>query len=300
MRMEMLTLRAGDLEATFVPHANMVGASLRHRGEELLFQREGLEGYVQRGKVFGIPLLHPWANRLGGFAYEAAGRRAELDPGSPLVHTEEHGLPIHGLLAGCPYWEVLEAGDTAIRARLDFGAHDDLLAAFPFPHQLDLEVALDPAGLRIATTLTPSGETAVPVAFGFHPYLRLPGVPRAEWLVDLPVTRRLLLDERALPTGEAEPVAFALEPLGERTFDDPFDGLEPGRPFVLAGGGRTIEVSFEHGYPLAQVFAPPEQETVCFEPMTAPANALRSHDRLPLAQPGEPFAAAFRIGIGAR
>ena len=34
----------------------------------------------------------------------------------------------------------------------------------------------------------------VPVAFGYHPYLVLPGVPRAEWEVELPVDARLLLD----------------------------------------------------------------------------------------------------------
>ncbi|MCW2958793.1 MAG: aldose 1-epimerase [Solirubrobacterales bacterium] len=39
----MTTLRAGDLEATWLPGHGMVGASLRHRGEELLGQRGGLE-----------------------------------------------------------------------------------------------------------------------------------------------------------------------------------------------------------------------------------------------------------------
>ena len=44
-----LTLGSGDadgLEATFVPSADMVGCSLRHRGEELLGQRGGLRTYI--------------------------------------------------------------------------------------------------------------------------------------------------------------------------------------------------------------------------------------------------------------
>ena len=65
----MEELRAGELEATFHPELGMVGSSLRHRGEELLGQRGGLAKYASAGSSFGIPLLHPWANRLGSWEY---------------------------------------------------------------------------------------------------------------------------------------------------------------------------------------------------------------------------------------
>ena len=42
-------------------------------------------------------------------------------------------------------------------------------------------------GLTMETTLTPTSATPVPIAFGYHPYLRVPGAPRAEWEVDMPV-----------------------------------------------------------------------------------------------------------------
>ena len=48
--------------------------------------------------------------------------------------------------------------------------------------------------------------------------------------------------------------------------------------FALEGGGRRIEVEFEAGYPVAQVYAPPGEDYVCFEPMTAPIDALVSGD----------------------
>ena len=41
----------------------------------------------------------------------------------------------------------------------------------------------------------------VPLSFGFHPYLALPGVARERWQVALPAREKLLLDERGLPTG---------------------------------------------------------------------------------------------------
>jgi len=52
----------------------------------------GLEAWSQRGKTMGIPLLHPWATRLGGWSYDAAGKHVELPSGLAHVRTEEHGL----------------------------------------------------------------------------------------------------------------------------------------------------------------------------------------------------------------
>src|SRR5919202_6475853 len=107
-----------ELEVSFVPSVGMVGASLTHRGDELLGQRGGLARYEATRSTMGIPLLHPWANRLAGWEYAAAGRRVELDPDSPLIKKDPNGLPIHGLLGASPYWEVLGADADDTRARL--------------------------------------------------------------------------------------------------------------------------------------------------------------------------------------
>src|SRR5215468_1223167 len=71
---------AGGVEAVFVPRAGMVGCSLRHRGEELLGQRAGLEAYVAQRKTMGIPLLYPWANRVGSRRFTVAGSEVVIDP----------------------------------------------------------------------------------------------------------------------------------------------------------------------------------------------------------------------------
>src|SRR4051812_23070563 len=95
-----------ELEAAFVPGAGMVGCSLLHRGEELLGQRGGLLRYVSERSTMGIPLLHPWANRLGSRRFETLGREVDLDAADPPPSTDPNGLAIHGLLAAAPGWEV--------------------------------------------------------------------------------------------------------------------------------------------------------------------------------------------------
>src|SRR5713101_2815520 len=61
------TLVAGALEAVFLPAHGMLGASLRHRGVEILRRVEDLEAAAARGSSAGIPLLHPWANRRASY-----------------------------------------------------------------------------------------------------------------------------------------------------------------------------------------------------------------------------------------
>jgi aldose 1-epimerase len=289
-----ITLASGDLSATFVPQLGMIGASLTHRGEELLGQRNGLAAYEAKGSTMGIPLLHPWANRLSGMTYDAAGKSVTLDPDSPRLKLDPNGLPMHGLLSASPHWRV-EPRDKGLHARLDFGAHPDLLEGFPFPHAIRHDIQLDEGALTITTTVEASEGQPVPISFGFHPYLALPGVAREEWEVELPVKTHLILDDLNIPTGETEPANEPDGPLGERTYDDGYKGVTG--PFVLAGGGRMIEVSFDEGYPYAQVYAPEGQSLICFEPMTAATNALASGDGLRTLQPGESFSAAFSIGV---
>lgn len=296
-----LVSHAYDLRAGFAPGTGMVGYSLLHRGHELLGQRSGLAGYRERGSSFGIPLLHPWANRLSARAYSVAGREGVLDPGRSPVRLDPGGLPIHGLLAASRLWELdrcsVAEDHAAIGARLDFGAHGDLLAAFPFPHEVRVEVALTGATLTVATILTPTGDVPVPVSFGWHPYLCLPGVPRARWRVSMPVRRRAVPDDRGIPSGREEPVDVAPGPLADRTYDDLYTALAQPARFALEGGGRRIELELGEGYPVAQVYAPPAEEFICFEPMSAPTNALVSGEGLRLVAPGADFRAEFRVRV---
>jgi galactose mutarotase-like enzyme len=294
-----VVLRDGELEATVLPELGMVVSSLRHRGAELLAQRGGPDAYARRGSTFGIPLLHPWANRLSAFEYRVGDVEVRLGPETRLVHIDgDTGLPIHGLLAASPLWRVRTATEHELSAELEFSTRE-LLAAFPFPHRLAMRVALDGPVLRVELTMTPTEDRAVPVAFGFHPYLTLPASDRREWEMVLPVRRRALL-AGGLPTGEHEEIApGALDgPLGERTFDDSFDRLADAAVFILRDATRTLELRFESGFTCTQVYAPEGSQFICFEPMTAPVDALRSGGGLRLCAPGSAFAAAFSLRVG--
>jgi aldose 1-epimerase len=290
------------ISATYVPSAGMMCASLEHHGEEVLGQREGLSAYANEGATMGIPLLHPWANRLGGPGYALDGVQVDVPADAPGVNIDgATGLPIHGLLAGCPEWQVVarHAGDAAARieARLDVGSLEHVMELFPYPHELHLAAELRGPTLTIETRLTPTTDKPVPIAFGYHPYFRLPGVPRQSWEVRLPVVRRALLNERFLPTGRTEAVDIPPGPLGDATYDDLFPQTAARPVFTVAGGGRRIEVAFSEEYPIAVVYAPADDEVICFEPMTAPTDPFSNRDALRWAAPGSSFSASFAVTV---
>lgn len=308
-----LACEEAQFAAEFIPSAGMLGVSLTHRGDELLVLGKTVRQYVEEGGTLGIPFLHPWGNRLEGDTYRFDGTAVDLSLISPLVSRDPNGLPIHGLAPGRKVWRVEElvGGPTCARlsAVLRVDERCPFFAGFPFPHEIEQVVTLSGrssgAGLSIETTLTATGSRRVPVAFGWHPYLQLPGVERSQWLVDAPVGRRYTLNDRSLPTGERIRCSSPRGTMGERVYDDLFDelgGKSGGQTsFTLQGGGRAIEVRFEVGYDYAIVWAPRGRDLMCFEPMTAPTNALvTGWPDLVAIEPGQSYRARFSILVSRR
>ena len=293
-----ITSPDGGTQAEFVPAVNMVCRSLRHRGAELLDPGHGVEAYAQRGETMGIPLLHPWANRLAGPSYRVGEKTVRLPAADGHYPTDPNGLPIHGALPGHLGWAV-QAGSPSERvsARLLWDS-PELLELFPFEHELLLDAELAGGRLALTTTLRATGSDPVPVAFGFHPYLRIPGSSRRDWQVALGATQRLVLDERMIPTGAQEPLVERDFGLGDQSWDDGLAGLDPGGArFQVSDGETTLTVSFEEGFDYAQVYAPPGHDYICFEPMTAPTNALDSGQGLTLVARGRDYRTRWSITI---
>lgn len=289
------------LEATFVPGAGMLCCSLRHRGAELLAQNAGVAAYAQHGKTMGIPLLYPWANRLAGFDYSVAAHSVRVPHDPARVRVDQNGLPIHGVIGGLMAWELTDANDHAtgsLTARLSWSdSRPELFEVFPFRHELRYEARLRDGRLEIELTVDACGQDAVPLSFGFHPYLSPTGAAREHWLVELPPMRALELDARKIPVGSAQVLGARRFELDALEFDDGFDEVSEPARFSVTAAGRRIELTFREGYPYAQVFAPRAGQFICFEPMTAPADALRSGEGLRVLAAGERFTAGFAVAV---
>ena len=203
---------------------------------------------------------------------------------------------MHGVPWSLLPWVLTAAGADFVAAALEWST-SDLLTLFPFRHRLELAATIRPDGLTLETTLAASSDGPVPVSFGFHPYFGLPELSRANWHLELPPMRKLVLDGRGIPTGDEEPFGGFDAQLGESSFDDGFALMEERTSFSVAGATCRVSVDLLEGYRYAQVFAPKDKDYIALEPMTAPTSALTSGRGLRLVGPGQRFRAVFRIRI---
>lgn len=292
-----VVLAAGGYESTWLPEVGMLGVSVQWHGLELVAMPK-TPAQVRKRSTSGIPLLYPWANRLGSRRFELLGKQIDLRRKD--LHVDERGMPIHGTLVGDPHWHVVRAqaraNDAVLLAERWWERPEDL-AVFPFPHHLEVAAKVSARGLDVTTTVTPTAKEPVPVAFGWHPYLAVPEEVRRDWELALPPREHLLLDRRLLPTGEQVHEPQELQALGSRDLDDLF--VPAKNRLSLAGKVGAISLSLGSGYTHAQVYAPANRAFACLEPMTAATNALVD-GTAPIVEPGDRFRATFRLSAGAR
>ncbi len=298
------------MEVSIAPSIGNMPYEFRVNGKNLLwFPFEDPARFQALPVLCGIPFLGPWANRIDGDIYRVNGKRYLLNPEIGNLRRDEHGKPIHGLLNFSRAWTPTAAGadgDSAwATARLDFWKYPELMAQFPFAHEVTMTHRLRDGSFEVETTIENCCTQPMPVAIGYHPYFRLHDAPRDEWRVHLAATERLLLDEFLIPTGEREPIRFRdPHPLHLGRVDDVFTGLTRGDDgkahFSVIGDAEKITVSYGPKYTVAVVFAPEGRDFICFEPMAAITNAFNLahagvYDELQTVAPGERWTESFWI-----
>lgn len=239
----------------------------------------------------GVPLLYPYANRL----------REDPWPDHPEVK-RDGGLPCHGFLLRFGDWDDVVVEPTRATAILDWSAHPDLMALFPHAHRLEIHFELGDRSLRARTVVEATGGDEVPISFGWHPYLVIPGATHDRLELDLPPVEQVRLDAQGLPlrdasgalrVDDAEPIAGSLE---GRAFDDLYR-CGGTRTCVLKSGGTTMTVRMDDHWNFLQLYSPLDGDFCCIEPMTGAVAALSDHRDHPTLAPGERFEASFELSV---
>ncbi len=299
-RLQRITLshvQRHSTSAEFLVALGMLGVSFDDDGEVLLALPRSIDDYLDGGAT-GMPLLHPYANRLGHREFDAYGARFDVRD----AKRDRNGLPIHGAMHGRPFEldEVQSHPERAVAATSFRFDDPKLLRGFPFPHELRIIVALGERRISVQTQVHNTGDRPMPVSFGWHPFFTLPARPRADWTLRIPPCRRHVLDDHMLPTGETEEQPEDRSPIGTHTYDDHFD-LGDDRVFEIASPERTLRIEFDEHYPHAQIYLPAPDwplagDFVCIEPMVARTNALVAQTA-PTVAPDATFSATFTVRV---
>ena len=289
------------------PEFGCVATSWIVHGTERLALPVARDAFLSSPRTGGLPLLYPFANRLRGDHFECMGRSIEL-ASSRRLKRDGNGLPIHGLLLRWSQWTLSRTGNNHLEAVLRWNDCDELMRAYPFEHTLRIAWLLgEDAGatsLRVDTTIEASGECAVPIAFGWHPYLAVD--PATPAVVRLPPREPIPLDALGLPkarSSERRLVGEMTQRVGENQ-----DDLARLPTAAVAGtvamappiarvdtAGHSVEIELSSGYEFMQVYSPRSAPFVCVEPMCAPTAALC--DRCACIAPGGSFTASFTMRV---
>ena len=289
----MIQLKDGDLTAQIDPSYGNNVRSLRLRGEEFLWTTD-------RGRLDGIPLLAPWANRIDGLEYFANDKKYLLNPSLENLRYDGNHLPIHGLVLFADAWNIVRQDESSATARLEFWKRPEWMAQFPFAYAIEITHRLHGGSLEIETKIENLSDRPMPLSIGFHPYFQLTDSPRDDWHVHIAARRQVLLSEKLIPTGETKALEFQ-NPFALRgqALDTVFDDLT-GDAFVIEGRRQRIEVQFGKKFPVAIIYAPASGSFVCIEPMSALTNAFNLEHAgivsyLQHIAPGEIWSESFSI-----
>ncbi|MCI6574786.1 MAG: aldose 1-epimerase [Actinomycetaceae bacterium] len=191
----------------------------------------------------------PWPGRMKGNKYRFDGVTYELP-------TTSRGSALHGFV----YDEDFEVEDasSSLTLRCDFpGAQ-----GYPWPFTVrvtySLEVGADSEEhLSVMIAATNTGTTDIPLAIGWHPYVKLPdNATISNYAVTIPARTKILYGPDSVPlAGEAAysgvNAPVTINYLGARAMDDSYRGLIPDENGVVntvvsdSASNATIRLSQE-------------------------------------------------------
>jgi aldose 1-epimerase len=305
-----LTDSARRAEVSIAPSIGNNSYDMKVNGSPVFWSPYASVADFQKKPTFlGNPFLAPWANRLDRDAFFANGKQYTFNPHLKNVRFDQNRNPIHGLISSSSDWEVVEvradSSSAWVTSRFEFWKFPDLMAQFPFAHNILMTYRLRDGALEVYTEVENLSNQPMPLAIGYHPYFRLADTKRDSWKVNIAARDHVVLSSALIPTGERKPVSFT-NPIALATtqLDDVFTNLIRGADgraeFWVESGPRRITVAYGPKYPVAVIYAPPGRDFICFEPMTGVTNAFNlahegKYPELQVIAPGAKWSESFWI-----
>lgn len=244
-------------------------------------------------------ILAPWPGRITAGKYIFDGKEYQLA-------ADECGESIHGLVQNLQFKMV--SAQTALVLGADFSGGP----GYPWPFHIEVTFSLENGAdgvehLSVVIEATNTGDTDIPLALGWHPYLKIPGkLTISNYALEIPARTKILVDAKKLPlAGEAAyagvqaPVKYPY--VGSTQIDDSFRGLIPDDDGVATtvlrslGSAHKVKVSQEPiSTPVMHVFTADglprgSRESFALEPLSNLPDAFNRADSLASVRvrPGE-------------
>jgi aldose 1-epimerase len=281
-----------------------VGAAIRQLSVGTVELCPGVHA-VEAAPFYCGKVLVPWPNRLRDGRWNLDGRGQQLAITDPGYRTA-----LHGLLTHTAYQLV-----AATASSITLSAPIPPQPGYPFHLDTEVRYELTTDGLTATHSIHNSGPACAPVAIGAHPFLAIGDVPAEELTLTVNGEDHIALDDRRTPVGvtAVQDTEWDLRRgrvVADLDLDDSWSVLrnsDGGSHHTLsAPDGRTVSLWADRNFGYLHVFITREFpvsngviSAVAMEPMTAPANALRSGTGIRWLETGDTMTASWGIRYAA-
>ena len=301
-----IILKHGDLRARVSQH----GASLRglwHEGTDGVKTGIVTDYSGADNKIGGQgDVLIPFPGRIKNGAYHFGGETFQL-----AITDKEAPNAIHGFVRQKD-WAIVEQTPSTITFETQLLPSD--ATGYPFALQIAIRYALDDNMLICGFVIENTGQTAAPVAAGFHPYFSVGGDLINDAVLTVPFNSILEFDANLTPTGTVLPVAETTfdfregRPIGETVINTCY--LHPVRDddgdtevhLQSADGKRSIIVWMDSAFDALVLYSgdplplPHHRRSLAIEPMTGASDVFNHPEwGLRTLAPGEKFRGAWGV-----
>jgi aldose 1-epimerase len=240
--------------------------------------------------------LFPWGNRVrnGKYNFQDVDYQLSLNE-FPLQNS------IHGFVSFANF-EVVEEQVNEVEAILTLRyTYRGTQFGFPFPFILDIQhIFSSDEGLEINYTIKNTGDKAMPMVLGWHPYFRIEGETADDWQIDFPATHQYTSDKQMIPDQKIKVDFEGIIDLKGRTLDAVFAvQLSSKVEAKLHSPNKKLTINIwqeglKGGFNYMVVYIPSARDCIAIEPMTGNTDAYNSGDGLSVLEAGK----TFEIGCG--
>ena len=255
---EETTIQFGDVAAKIAPARGAIITSLVIGGKEVLYLDRETFADPAKNIRGGIPVLFPFAGKLNGGIFQAAGTKMNQ----------------HGFGRNLP-WQIVEQRPELVRVALLAGK--ETLSQYPYKFVAEQSAMILPQGFQLELLVCNMDTKPLPISPGWHPYFSCPADQKEEITTRAP----------GLDIAQFSSV---------KEFDFGITAPQNGRAeFGMPRLGR-VALSFNPRMRHLQFWSQVGKDFVCLEPFTGPNNAINTDQRVDIP-PGEARTFWMRIKV---
>ncbi len=224
----------------------------------------------------GVPILFPICGDLPDNVY--------------VYDNKAYHLKQHGLARNFP-WEVIEQStDSSCKLTLSLKSNEETLKMYPFEFELRLMYELTGKTLKIYQEYINKSDKVMPFSFGLHPYFFIKD--KEQMVLDIPASSYQVKD-----TKEIIPFDGNFD-FNEEEIDVALKSLKrPSASIQDRARGLKVSLKWSDEYSTMVFWTLKGKEYVCFEPWSAPRNAISTGENLTELEPGASCEAVLEIDV---